>query len=316
MLIRLGRRDEGERFLFDALATGPAPLRLAALKALNDFSSRPDLRDPERARRVLDRIDDPDPDVAEAASRLGSWRGLAGAEAKIVALLRGGRAKDPMSVAKDLARVAATPEGAKAAVEFALRDRPAQYEQGTGFALARLVASPDPTISGPVKDAFRAFLLGYTGEARLDQSFARDLASVSDRATVPVLEEILARSKDVVSRMYAAEGLAQLEPVASRGVDRLLDFARREGRPSLALDGLRRLASEGDADRIIPVLLRPGGSVDEPAARFLHERLGSRGARRSRGRPTASITTPGCGSSGRSRGSTSARRSTTSTPPG
>ncbi len=279
MLVGFGDA-EGERFLFASLNSPSVELRKAALEMLGDWDVKLDFGASDRGRLVLTLIEDPNPGVSAAAYRLAVRKNIAGTAAKLVALLESGRAKDPRDVARELADVADTPQAVRVMLDALLKERPAKHEQRTGFRLERLIQSSNVEISEPVKTAFREFTLGYTGKDRYDQSVVNDLAMVADATTIPVLEDIVAHAKDSVSRVYAKEALARLDP--SRAVDRLLDFIR-PGQPyEMEVEALGKFATEQDADRIISVLLNNPKQVGQPAVSFavtrlLFERLGTKG---------------------------------------
>ena len=295
---------EGERFLFDAIRTGPGPLRAVALTMLGNWDMKTvDLSNPERARLVLSGLDDPDPDVVAASASLCASRKVPGTEGKLVEVLKSGRAKDSRSIARQLAEIASSPEAIEIMLANLLRDRPKNYDQWTGFALERLIQDPDPKISEPVRTAFLRFTLGYQKTDRYDQSLVRDLARSADRETVPILEDIMANARDPVSRVYALQGVVRLNPEGA--VDRILDFIRRGGdnprvvslidaKDEKALHAVRfqggdmtvgtlgKYATETDAERIIAVLVdtekRPSRPVlSLEVVRLLIERLGATG---------------------------------------
>jgi hypothetical protein len=280
-LIVLGD-PEGERFLIECLRSRRPSSRKAALEMLREWDIRPDFGDPERAGLALSLIDDPDPEVAEAAVQLCAFRKIPGTEARLVALLQSGRARDPRSVARELAEVAESAEGIRVMLAFLLKDRPKRHEQWTGWRLERLIKSPDPKVAEPVRTAFRDFMLGYTGQDRYDQSVVHDLAMVADTGMVPILEDIAARARDPVATLYAKQALARLRPDAA--VKRLLQFIRPEGPYDMEVDALREFAAEKDADRIIAALLgdpreRRRRVISLSVTRLFLERLGARGRR-------------------------------------
>ncbi len=297
---------ESERFLFDAIKTGPAPLRAVALKMIGNWDMKTvDLSNPERTRLILSGLDDPDPEVVAASAGLCADRKLPGTEGKLVELLKSGRAKDPRSIATQLAEIASSPEAIEVMLTTLLRDRPERYHQWIGFVLQRLIEDPDPKISEPVRTAFLRYALGYQKPDRYDQSVARDLARVAERETIPLLEDIMANARDPVSRVYALEAVVRLNPEGA--VDKILDFIRRGGdnpRVNSLIDAkdekalhairfqggdmtvgtLRKYAKEKDAERIIAVLVdserrptRPVLSLE--VVRLLIEHLGTPGRR-------------------------------------
>ncbi len=91
VLIELGDRS-GDAFLLDAVRTGKGTRRASALRELDDWHLRRtiDLTALDRARLVLDALDDPDPDVVVAAASLAAAHKLPGTEAKLVAVIQSG----------------------------------------------------------------------------------------------------------------------------------------------------------------------------------------------------------------------------------
>jgi hypothetical protein len=270
----------GERALLRALGSPSAPMRAEALKVLRQWDCPVDLRPPARARRAVALIDDPDPQVARAAVELCTFRRLPGTEERLAALLERGGAVDAAEFARKLAWVVETPRGVGAMLPHLFQDRPATYSQWTGYALERVVAHPDPAVSGPVRAAFLAYLLGFEGEQRYDQSLVRDLSAVAGEETLPVLEDVLARAKDPVSRAYALGGIARLRP--GEAVSRVLEQIGREGPWDSLLGVLHRHATPADAERILPAVL-PDPAEPRPVrlsvVRLVLERLGEAGRR-------------------------------------
>lgn len=229
-----------------------ASLRTAALKMLGELDIRPDFGDPERAKLVLSLIDDPDPDVAMEAVNAAVEAKLPGAEGKLVALLRSGRAEKPYRVAEQLAEIVQDPEAIRLMLDQLLDGGTVRNEQSIGWKLRRLIENPDPKISQPVRDAYRRYLLErYTGDKRYGQTVAHNLAMVADEGTIPVLEDIDAHVRDDYSRREAVEAVARLRPAES--VDRLLKLNRSCTWVNSGIAALRDFATEKDAPRIIAV---------------------------------------------------------------
>jgi hypothetical protein len=278
-LMRLAE-PSGERFLFDSLGDPSPELRAASLQMLEEWDVHPDFHDPQRVERVLAFVDDPNADTSRCAYRLAARQKLPGTEAKLVELLTSGRAKDLDDVARSLADVVEDPQNVRVMLEARFRDRPADYGQFFGLDLEQLIERSKPEVGELVRSEFRKFLLGYTGQARYEQHYARDLALVADGTTVPVLKDIVANARDPVSRIEAKVALARLDP--DHAVDRLLDFIE-PGRPySSEVAALQLYATERDADRIIASLIdgpRKAGRdvISLEVTRLLLEKLGARG---------------------------------------
>ncbi len=283
LLAKLGRHDEGTKLILEALQSRDAKPRHAAVTVLGDTLlsafNLSGLHEPRLAQAVVALVDDPHPEIAADAAALAARNQLAEAEPKLLALLRSGKVKDTTRLAQNLAALASTPESVQAVCKFLFRDRPKEYDQWVGFSLNHLLAAGEPRLSEPVKKAFREYLLAYTGDARLDQAYAIDLARVANDATKPVLEDILTRSKDVVSRFAAVSALVALD--REGGLQRLIDFAHAEGPEAVAAE-LAKYATERDAERILPLYLEPSGKkalgpIDEVAAALLYDKLGAPG---------------------------------------
>ncbi len=279
-LIELGD-PSGETFLLDAVRTGRGVRRAAALRELDDWGLRRkvDLAPPDRAALMLECLDDPDPEVVYAAASLCVARKIPGCEAKLVGLLKDGKSKDAERLTRELAEVAQGPEAVRIVRDELLRGPTPERDRWSEYTLRNLLASPDPKVSEPIRTAYLRRLLGNAGKARYDQGFVRSLAPVADRTTVPVLEDIFAHARDPVSRAYALEALARLEP--EKTLDRALQLVRVEGRFYPVIEALEKVASEQNADRIIDAFLevhkRPGRGITMIETRFLMERLGLRG---------------------------------------
>jgi hypothetical protein len=106
------------------------------------------------------------------------------------------------------------------------------------------------------------------------------MAKVADSTVIPVLDEIVEDAGDPVSRGYALEALARLEP--ERAVERVLVEIAECGSWRTLIDILREYATATDAERILSTLERtwqgdPDHRITIEAARLLFEKLGERG---------------------------------------
>ncbi len=285
----LGDRD-GERFLVDALKTGPAPMRRSALWNLawnlNLFWSPGD-----RAQLILAQIDHPDPAIVAAAASLCARYKIPGAEVKLVSVLKSGRVKDTQQIAEVLAEFAERPEAIEIMLAHIFPNGSPPVGSRTYDALRRLGEHPDPKVSEPVRAAVRRFALslregGTRGLAlnpflkrQNEEQGAKLLSWAADRGTIPILNEIIAHGS-TYDQLHALEAMARLEPESA--VDRLLSFIEREGFADPAVRTLQEYGSEKDADRIIAVLRGPRKGSRRPlislaVTRLLIERLGARG---------------------------------------
>src|SRR5262249_25586559 len=95
----------GGQFILESLESESAAHMHEALIALRKWDCRIDLTDPERARRVVSLINDPDPRVAEAAIELCSFRCVSGTAPVLANYLARGQAKDAQETALKLTKV-------------------------------------------------------------------------------------------------------------------------------------------------------------------------------------------------------------------
>jgi hypothetical protein len=282
VLAGLGQPD-GEAFLLAALDSPAAGLCAASLDMLGDWQSKVDLARPEMAARIVKLLSSADPDVVRKAVHLCAWRKVPGAEAGLRAALAGGRGP-AVELAEVLARLATTMESVQAALPYLFRRRQEKYTCSVSSSFHPVINHPDPAVATPLRQALQQDLLSYEGdEDRLGQHWAGDLASVADHTAAAVLEDIVARAKDPVSRAYALEGLARLQP--ERAVERILAEVRRYGPWDMLLRLLRKYAVEEDYERICAALFPPSGGGEErrpglEEARLLLENLGGRGRQR------------------------------------
>jgi hypothetical protein len=276
------RQPDGEEFLLAALDSSAAELCAAALEMLGGSTSTIDLARPDIAARIVRLLSSSDQAVVKKAVHLCAWHNVPGAEEGLRAALA--RGQGPLDeLAETLARLATTAESVQAALPHLFRRRQKPYNQSVGFLFQRVIDHPDPAIAQPLHQALQHYLLTYKGEDRLAQHWARDLASVADHKAVPVLEDIVARARDPVSRAYALETLARLQP--ERAVERVLAEIQRNGPWDVLLRLLRKYAVAEDYQRISAVLYpRSGGKKKRrlklEEAQLLLENLGHRGRQR------------------------------------
>src|SRR5581483_1672408 len=128
--------------------------------------------------------------------------------------------------------------------------------------------------------AMQRYLLTYGGKDRLGQHWAGDLASVADYTVIPVLEEIVAKAKDPVSRAYSLEALGRLQP--DRAVDRVLAELNRQRPFETLFRVLENHVVEEDFERVCKVLYPSSGDrkdrqLQSQDVRLLLEKFGQRG---------------------------------------
>ncbi len=281
-LIELGD-PAGEDFLLAAVRDGRGARRASALKELDEWIIRRkvDLSTPDRARLMLDALDDPDPQVVLAAAGLCAARNLNGTEAKLIAVIRSGRIKEPGKLILKLARVARSHEAAAIIRDELLRESTEGYDPWSEFILKPLIENPDPKFSEPIRTAYLRRTLRHMKKERPEQWVIRGLALAADRSTLPVLEDVFAHSRDPVCREYAVEAMARFDP--EHALDRALELVRAENRLDAASGPLERLASPRTADRIVDAFLeirkRERRRIPLVEARLLLEHLGPRGRR-------------------------------------
>jgi hypothetical protein len=277
-LASLGHSD-GEVFLLAGLNPTLPDRCTATVTVLDHWSSKNLLSRPEIAARVLDLLrSSTDPAVIKQVVHICRWRNIPGAEEVVcAALLRGQEPREELGDA--LAHLATSAESVQAALPYLFRQRQKKYTMRLGSSFHRLLDHPDPKISQPLRRALQQYLLTYEGDDRLGQHWAGDLACVADLTDMPILEDIVARAKDPVSRAYALRGLARLEP--ERAVERVLAEIQRDRPWSMLTDLLQKYAVEADYERIC-ALVYPSTSekklrLERNDARLLLEKLGSRG---------------------------------------
>lgn len=276
-LIRLGD-PRGEQFLFAALKSERPALRTAAIRELiGGFDFHPDLGDPERARLVLGLVDDPDPDAARMAAFVCAEGRAPGIEAKLVAILKEGRSKEPMWIGKALAEVATSPESARLAIEATGEGKAGRDVPQFSFQVRDLLQNPDPKVAEAARDACRDYLLKADVKDRHDWFYVSERAAVARAGDEPFLEEAAAKAKSPASRRAANAALARLHPEGA--VDRLL---RVEDPSEIDIAELAKFATEADAGRILAALLGDGKTrgvrpISKASARLMLERLGPPG---------------------------------------
>lgn len=278
VLASLGKAG-GTRFLVAALGSTSADLCAAAVEMLGEWNSKIDLTRPAIARQIIKLLASPDPEVVKKATHLCAWRKVPGAEEGLRAVIaKGGGPLEEQ--AETLARLATKPESIQAALPHLFKKRQKEYTSSINFSFRQVIDHPDPEVSRPFRQAMQRYLLTYSGKDRLGQHWAGDLASVADDTVIPVLEQIVAKAKDPVSRAYAVEALGRLQP--ERAVGRVLAELKRQRPFDVLFRVLEQHVAEDDFERVRRVLYPASGKgkdrqLHSEDARLLLEKFGPRG---------------------------------------
>jgi hypothetical protein len=278
MLTILGQ-PQGERFLIESLASPSAELCAAALEVLGDWFSKVDVSIPEVAGAILRLLASPHKEVAGKIAHLCQCRAVPGAEEALRSAVL--RRQPPLEeLAETLASLATTRASVEAALPHLFRGRQREYVYSANYQFRRVIQHPDPAVSEPFRVSSQRYLLTYGEKDRLGQHWAADIAVVADSTLIPLLEQIVEDAGDPVSRAYALEALARLEP--GRAVDRVVAEIDECGSFGMLVSILREYATEPDAERIIEALTRdwqskPEHRVTTEEARLLVEKLGEPG---------------------------------------
>jgi hypothetical protein len=282
VLAGIGQTD-GSAFLLAALESAAPELSAAALEMLSDWNNKIDLTRPEVAARIIQSLSSPEPEVAAKAAHLCTWRNVPGAEDGLRTALMNHPQPSPQ-MAEALARLATTAESVWAALPDLFQRRPKKYTFSISYNYRRVLDHPDAAVSRPLRQALLRYLLTFTDDGdRLGQHWACDIAAAADETVLPILEDIIARAKDPVSRSYALGGIARLRP--EQAVERVLEQIRRDRPWSMLVRLLRKYAVEADYERVCAVLYpdAEGGNkrrLEMDDARLLLENLGQRGRQR------------------------------------
>ena len=276
-LVALGD-GSGEVFLFDSLQSESAELRLAALASLREWDLKVDFSKTDRAHRILALLRDPDERIVKAAAQLVVYRSISGAEEILVPLLERGELENPTPIAEELASVASSRRAVDVLLPLVLNPDASEFSQSTGYRLDKLVKHSDPEISGPARRALYDYTLRFEKQ-RYDQILVEYLAKAAGPDATPVLEDILEKARDPISRTYALGALARLQP--EKAMDLLVEHAKREGMSYSIVCLLQQYACEDDFDRIAAVvtewLQKSGRQLGRETVRLFLEDLGGRG---------------------------------------
>lgn len=273
LLARL-KDPSGEAFLLDSLKSSDAELRLAALNSLGQYELRTDFSSEAKGPPVIGLLDDSDPRVVEVASRLCWTRKIPAAERAMLAALKSGKANSPAKLAENLAELATTRETVEAILPHVLQDSPEKYNWNAGYPFRNLIKNPDPAISEPVRKALYAYTMKFP-QQRYDQSLVRDLAAAAGPDATDVLTDIQKNAKDPVSRMYATEALARLQP--ERGVDLYVAFVDNNKWYGNISDDIAKHAKPEDFERISQRLLAMDKPWDGSVVLLCYDALGEPG---------------------------------------
>ena len=253
--------SKGEQFLFDALRSNSTELRLAALRILREYSSRfIDLSLPDRAAAVCALLADEDEEVVQAVADLCAYREIPGAEAKLLAVLKAGNLTNPNEFSQKLARLATTHETIDTVLPLIMDSLPERYPSYE-YVFRKVLESPDSSVREPVRKAIFEIALQYEDQ-RYDQSLVCELAHAADSDAISVLEDIRANATDPISRTYAVEAMARLQP--DKAVNLMLDLIESQGPRSHIIQGLRQYVGKPDYDRVVPVILSSQKGTGRP----------------------------------------------------
>ena len=273
-LARLGSA-QGERFLIAALGARDVELCIAALEVLGSWQCRIDLTAPEVAAQIRQLLCSPHPTVVQTVARLCARRDILGAEAALrQALLRGQTPLRDLAIA--LAEIATQPESIQALLPHLLPDHQ-PCTVSIRYSLHTSLNHPDPAVRDPLRQGVQQHLLTYPQAQRLDPHWASEFSVVADETTIPILEQMVAEAQDPLTRAYAVEGLARLQP--EQAVTRILSEIQRDRPWSLWIRLLAEYAVPADFERIrtlvYPAPLRRTLTLDD--VRLLLEQLGKPG---------------------------------------
>jgi HEAT repeat protein len=268
----------GGDFLFEMLRSASADSRLAALGSLREWDVETDFSQSDRASRVLTLLNDPDERLVEAAAKLCTSRSIPGTESRLIALLARARLHNTVPIAEELAAVANSRRAVDVLLPQVLKADTDEFSQRTGYTFRKLLEHPDSEVSGPVRRAVYNYTLRFEKQ-RYDQILVEHLAKSAGQDAIPVLEDIVKNASDAVSRAYAVEALARLQP--DKAVDLLIEHIEREGARSYIVRLLRQYATERQFDRFAPIVIdsfqKSGKQFDREAVRLFLIESGSRG---------------------------------------
>ncbi len=273
-LARLGSA-QGEQFLIAALGSSDVELCIAALEVLGSWQCRIDLTTPQITTQIRTLLLSPHPTVVQTVARLCARRDIPGAEEILrQALLRKQAPLQDLAVA--LAEIATQPESIQVLLPHLLPDRQ-PCPVSIRYSLDPTLNHPDPAVGKSLRQALQQHLLTYPQEQRLDPHWASEFSVVADETAIPILEQLIAEAQDPLTRAYAVEGLARLQP--EQAVTRILSEIQRDHPWSLWIRLLAESAVPEDFDRIrtlvYPDPVRRDLTLDD--VRLLIERLGDPG---------------------------------------
>jgi hypothetical protein len=290
VLIQLDE-DSGEDFLFDSLSSSDTGTRLEAIKMLGEWEIELDFTKEGRSELLISMMFDPEEAIRSEAVDLCVRKTLPGSEQKLVRLIKEEKVSDLGKAVLDLGRVATTKESVEVMLDYLFKKPEEQYGQWNGYALKHVLSNPDPAVSEPIRKALHAYVLRFD-QQRYDQSLVRDLAMTADVNSLALLEDIYKNASDIVSRLYALEAIARLQP--DNAVERTLQHIRDERLTGMAIDILAQYVSEEHFSKVIPEVDPGTGPLSERIVRLMLEQLGEAGkqhvlANRDRLEPAANM---------------------------
>ena len=279
-LARLGEAS-AKRFIWEALRSNVPEMNREALHVIRNDSAHEvnlDLDTPDNAQVLLALFFSPDKEVQTDAISHCVWSNVPGAEDQLLAAFDKGTLADESSALKHLSRVATRPEAISRILRSVQQEPatiPSYKRTWSRWSLQKLIEHKDPRISEEFRQALHGLTLRYTGKERFDQHIAEDLAKTATAESIPILEEIIAEAKDPVSRGYAVEALARLQP--DQAIDLLLAFIGRERAGSIVIGALTKHANERRAKDIIATVAENRTELRGEVARLLWNNLGPTG---------------------------------------
>lgn len=233
------------------LASPAHELQVEVLKRLNNGEGGAiDWSFPGCTEALLRLIGDADEQVALTAAALASLCQVPGASEPVIARLDSGRVTNRDVWVGALSGVADTPEAAARAARDLFREPPDRYwTRSLMYNLHFANNHRDSAVRAPGRAAAREFCLRYLPAERTEV-LVGDFGLVAEPEDVPLLEDVVARTRSVNSQLHALAALARVDPGGA--VDRALAHAARRPHYDTYLSIFLDHATEADADRVIP----------------------------------------------------------------
>ncbi len=264
----------GADFLWESLKSSDAEVRLAAINCVGQYDIRHTLVVDDNAERILKLLNDPDPRVVEVASRLAWSENLPGAEVAMRKALTSGDSAAQAKLAGNLAHVATQKETVEAILPYVLEDTSDEYDWNVGFPFHDLIENGDPAVAEPIRKKLYEYTLKFPSQ-RYDQSLVRDLAIAAGPDAKDVLTDIKNNAEDAISRLYATEALARLQP--EQAVDLYLAYADQNRWRIDVSRGIAKHAKPSDFERISQRLLKAEQPWDSSVVVLCYDKLGQAG---------------------------------------